>query len=246
MTLTIERLHQHLAPRPMRFYEQVNSTQDIALEWLRQGAPSGAVVICDEQMKGRGRKGRTWHTPPGVALALSVILKPQPAALPHMTMIGALAIAQMIDNVGVQAVTIKWPNDVRINGKKVSGVLPEAIWNGSQLLGVALGMGVNVRVNFDGTELDDIATSVEPAAGRPLDRVTLIAALLERVDYWIQHPSQVYDAWKSRLDTLHQSVTIGEISGYAEDVDQQGRLIVRDENGHLHYITAGDVEANRP
>jgi len=242
MTLTVEKLHYYLAPRPIRFYERVDSTQDIALDWLKQGAPEGAVVICDEQLKGRGRKGRTWHTPPGVALALSVILRPVPDDLSRVTLIGALSIAEMIEETGVEDVTIKWPNDVRINGKKVSGVLPEAVWDGDRLMGVALGMGVNVRVDFSGTDLAEIATSIEPALGRPVDRVGLIATLLDRVDYWTKHTEQVYNAWKSRLDTLGQTVTIDNINGLAEDVDPQGRLIIRDAEGKRHHITAGDVE----
>lgn len=243
MVLTIERLHERLAQRPLRFYEQVNSTQDVALQWLQQGAPAGAVVIADEQLKGRGRQGRIWHTPPGVALALSVILKPSRDQLSQITMLGALAIAETLDGLDAPDVTIKWPNDVRLRGRKVSGVLPEAVWNGEQLSGVALGMGINVRNDFTGTELETAATSIELALEQPVDRMEVLMALLQRIDYWAAVPAtnERFVAWKSRLDTIGQRVTINSLTGTAEAVDKEGALLLRDDAGNLHRILAGDV-----
>ncbi len=241
--MTEQQLQQALQDRPFRYYPQVDSTQDIALAWLRDGAEAGAAVICDEQLKGRGRQGRVWHTPPGVALALSVILKPIPSGMKHITMLGALAIADMLDSLGMQDVTIKWPNDVRLQGRKVCGVLPEAAWDGDRLLGVALGMGVNVRVDFTGTDLEYTAISIEPVLGRTVDRVQLIQTLLQRVDFWSMRlgTPELFEAWKSRLDTLGQMVVVNGISGRAEAVNRDGALLVRDGAGMLHTIIAGDI-----
>ncbi|PJF23359.1 MAG: biotin--[acetyl-CoA-carboxylase] ligase [Phototrophicales bacterium] len=241
--MTEQQLQQALQDRPFRYYPQVDSTQDIALAWLRDGAEAGAAVICDEQLKGRGRQGRVWHTPPGVALALSVILKPIPSGMKHITMLGALAIADMLDSLGMQDVTIKWPNDVRLQGRKVCGVLPEAAWDGDRLLGVALGMGVNVRVDFTGTDLEYTAISIEPVLGRTVDRVQLIQTLLQRVDFWAMRlgTPELFEAWKSRLDTLGQMVVVNGISGRAEAVNRDGALLVRDGAGMLHTIIAGDI-----
>src|SRR5690606_4117303 len=132
----------------LRFYERADSTNDLALAWLREGAPIGAVVIADEQLKGRGRKGRVWHTPPGVALAVSVVLRPPVDALHQVGMVGALAIADVCQQHVPDDVAIKWPNDVQVGGRKVSGILPETAWEADRLLGVVLGMGLNVRVDF--------------------------------------------------------------------------------------------------
>ncbi|HEX2621511.1 MAG TPA: biotin--[acetyl-CoA-carboxylase] ligase, partial [Phototrophicaceae bacterium] len=239
MTLDQTLLAERLASRPLpyRFYHQVDSTNDLAQQWLREGAPSGAVIIADEQLKGRGRKGRFWHTPPGVALAISVILRPEPAALHQVTMLGALAIADLLDELGAADVGIKWANDVLLNGRKVSGVLSEAIWDGDQLIGAVLGRGINVRIDFTATELAQKAISIEPALGVPVNRADLLAKLLARIDYWSDRlgTRALFHDWRGRLVTPGKHVTItddhGTVSGIAQGVDDGGALLVRDDDG---------------
>ncbi len=243
--LTAEELASRLQ-RPMRYFPQVDSTQDLALTWLEESAPTGAVVIADEQLRGRGRNGHTWHTPPDVALALSVILKPRMEALPQVTMLGALAIAQMIEKLipdEPDAIRIKWPNDVKLYGRKVSGILPEAAWRGERLMGVALGMGVNVRVDFAGTALEQTAISLEPALERRIDRLELIVSLLSILDEWSAWlgSDRLWQAWQSRLETIGQTVTVNNITGIAEKVDSDGALFIRDPFNQLHKIIAGDI-----
>jgi BirA family transcriptional regulator, biotin operon repressor / biotin---[acetyl-CoA-carboxylase] ligase len=250
MTLSKERLNELLEDRPVKFKEQTASTQDIALRWLVDGADDGAVVVADEQLAGRGRDGRTWQTPPGVALAFSVILRPASDVISRTVMVGAVAIAEMIEGLGADDVAIKWPNDVLLNGRKVCGILPEAVWDGDQLQGVALGIGVNVRVDFAGTELVGIATSIEAELDVTLDRADVLAKLLERIDYWYERldSPQLLAAWKDRMSMLGQQVTIssvhGDLNGIAEGVDKDGTLLVRDEDGELNRVVAGDVAIN--
>lgn len=247
MELSQQRLDVALQSRAVRFYPQADSTNDLALAWLRDGAASGSVVIADEQLRGRGRKGRTWHTPPGVALAVSVILHPPVTALHQVSMLGALVICELAESLNVPDVAIKWPNDVQINGRKVSGVLPEIAWDGERLLGVVLGMGVNVRVDFSGTEVAQTAVSLETALGQPLDRAQLLAFILRRVDVWSARWGSValLDAWKSRLNTVGQVVTVmgeaGNIHGTAQAVDASGALLVRDDHGAIQRVMAGDI-----
>jgi len=243
MSLLKTNLENALPDRPVRFYPSVDSTQDLALQWLRDGAEAGAVVIADEQRKGRGRHGRFWYTPPGVALALSVVLRPPVRALHQVTMLGALSIYDMLGDLGAEVVTIKWPNDVRLQGRKVSGVLPEAEWDGGKLRGVALGMGINVRVDFSGTEVEQTAISIEPALGRAIDRVEIITLLLRRIDHWALRlgTPEIFDAWKARLETIGQRVTIGAVNGIAEAVDREGALFVRTTDGERVRVLAGDV-----
>lgn len=243
MDLTPERLHAALGSREFRFLPTVTSTQDIAQTWLLADAPPGALVIGDEQTAGRGRSERVWHTPPGVALALSVVLRPSLAALGQVTMLGGLAVAEMLDGIGVTDIGIKWPNDVQLAGRKVSGVLPEAVWEGGRLRGVALGIGVNVRVDFAGTNLEATATSIEPALGRSLDRADLISRLMDRVDHWsawLGTPA-LFRAWERRLNTIGRAVTINGVTGIAEAVDADGALRVRDGAGALHRMVAGEI-----
>ncbi|MEQ8673497.1 MAG: biotin--[acetyl-CoA-carboxylase] ligase [Aggregatilineales bacterium] len=243
MTLTAESLANALNQRPHQFYAQVSSTQDIAFDWLKNDAPAGAVVIADEQVGGRGRQGRGWHNPAGQAIALSMILKPQPSQLSQITMLGALAISDVLRGLGAQDVGIKWPNDVLLNGKKVCGVLPEALWDGDKLRGVVLGMGMNVRVDFTGTELAERAISVETALGKSVERTAIVAQVLVRLDHWrnLLGSEALLQAWKARLVSLSQRVIVGEVTGIAENVDDEGALLIRTEDGILRRVVAGEL-----
>lgn len=240
--LTKTMLQARLGSRPFQFFDVVDSTNDIAMQWLQAGVEAGCVVIADEQLKGRGRMGRTWHTPPGVAIAMSVILKPPVEFANRVSMLGALVVAELCEGVGAKNVGIKYPNDVQIDGRKVCGVLPEAAWDHDQLRGVVLGIGVNVRVQFD-EQLAQTATNLETAAQRDLNRVELIAYLLTRIDTWSAkiYTLDFFSAWKNRLTTIGQRVTIGDMSGVAEDVDSTGVLLVRTANNQLERIIAGDI-----
>jgi BirA family biotin operon repressor/biotin-[acetyl-CoA-carboxylase] ligase len=247
MSLTADNVYKAFSPRPVRYYERVDSTNDLALKWLREGAPPGSVVVADEQVKGRGRLGRTWYTPPGTALILSVILRPVVEQLPQITMLGALAICDLLNHLGAQKVAVKWPNDVLLDGLKVSGILPEAVWTGSHIEGVVLGIGINVRIDFSGTELADGAISIESTLGRPVDRLSALAYLLSRLDKWAAQlgTDTLYCAWRARLVTIGHYVSLGDsehsVSGQAEDVDEMGALLLRDGDGVLHRVLAGDI-----
>ena len=126
-TLTDQRLRAALGARPFRYFPQVGSTNDIARQWALDGAPAGSVVLTDEQLTGRGRFGRVWSAPSCTALLMSVIIRPRAARIPRLTMLGAVAVAEVLEEIAPGKVTLKWPNDVRLEGRKVAGVLPEAI-----------------------------------------------------------------------------------------------------------------------
>jgi BirA family biotin operon repressor/biotin-[acetyl-CoA-carboxylase] ligase len=247
MLLTEKALVERLYPRPVRFYPQIGSTNTVALEWMARGAIDGAIVVADEQIQGKGRLGRAWHTPAGTALIVSVILHPQVDQLSQITMLGALAIYDMVKRLGIESVGIKWPNDILLNERKMSGILPEAVWGNSQLVGVVLGMGINVRIDFSKTELADTAISIEPVAGRRVERLDLLVDLLAQVDYWSKRlgSDELFETWKNRLVTLGQNVHIKtankEIIGWAEDVDRDGGLLVRHENSQIERVIAGDI-----
>lgn len=246
MTLSTKLLEERLT-RPFKYFERVESSNDEAKAWLAAGAPEGAVVIVNEQTRGRGRLGRHWHTPPNVALALSLILKPDSALLPRLNMAAALSVYDLARECGCEVVGIKWPNDVQVNGLKVSGVLPEAMWEAGELRGAVLGIGVNVRADFSGTALRESAISLEDVVKRRLDRVELIATLLRRIDHWycrIATPT-LFSTWKSRLNTLGQTVTVDGVKGVALDVNAEGALLIRDENGHIRQTDAADLSIQR-
>lgn len=247
MALSESLVQAALAPRAVRFYDVADSTNDIARTWLHAGAPDGAAVVADEQRRGRGRMGRIWQTPPGAALAVSIVLYPPPAALPRLSMLAAQAVCEVVESLGVDAVQIKWPNDVQIGGRKVSGVLVEAEWERDRLLGAVAGIGLNVSVDFSGTALAESAVSLADVLGSPPDRLELLAALLARVDYWYARLGSpaLHERWRARLATLGQRVTVAgpaePVVGVAEDVDASGALLVRDAAGTLRRVVAGDI-----
>ncbi len=242
MTLSDERLAKTL-PAPFRYYERIGSTNDVALDWLQRGAPEGAVVIADEQFAGRGRRGKSWQTPPGTALALSVVLRPRASWLSRVTMLGGLAVCELADKLGCEDIGIKWPNDVQIAGKKVSGILCEATWSGERLCGAVLGIGLNVRTDFQGTALATTATSLESAIGSRLDRAQLAGDLTNRILHWQRRieSDALFESWRSRLNVLGQLVNAGGVTGKALDVTADGELLVVDDRGLRHTVNAGEL-----
>jgi len=242
MTLSTDILQEKLT-HPFQYFDSVDSTNDIAKQWLQDGAQSGSVVIGNEQRKGRGRKGRTWYTPPDVALAISVILKPPKQYISRINIIGALSVYDLAEHVGCQNIGIKWPNDVQINERKVSGILPEAVWDGDKLLGIVLGMGINVRNDFSDTEIADIATTLESESGTSLNRADLIAYLMQRIDMWYERipADALFITWKNRLNMLGQQVKIDKLEGLAVGVESDGALLVQDKDKQMQRVLAGDV-----
>ena len=247
MAWTAEQVQAALAPREARFLPITDSTNDAARDWLRAGAPAGAAVVADAQRRGRGRLGRAWQTPPGAALAVSVILRPSPAELPGLSMLAAAAACDLLERLGCADVGIKWPNDVQLGGRKVCGVLVETDWEQDRLLGAVVGIGLNVRVDFSGTELAAAAVSLADALDSVPERLDLLVGLLAGVDYWRARlgTRALYDTWRARLTTVGRSVTVagqgGPVAGVAEGVDAQGALLVRDAAGALRRVVAGDI-----
>lgn len=241
---------QAVGGRPFRYFAQVSSTNNVAQKWAQEGAPAGAVVIANEQTNGRGRLGRLWETPPGQAIAMSIVLRPEidPRYVQRLTILGALAVAEVLANyVEAGVLRLKWPNDVMLSGRKVCGVLAEAFWQGNELQAVILGIGINVRVDFANTSLAEIATSLEDHAIKPVSRLLLIHQVLQRVDAWLEklHDDALVSTWKTWLDTLGQRVHIqlpgGLVEGTAHDVDNAGALLIIDDAGRQHLIMTGDI-----
>ena len=241
MDLTPERLRERLGARPFEFHPQIGSTNDRAMAWLDEGVAGGAVVLADEQVSGRGRMQRTWYAPPGAALMVSYSLRPPPDSLGFVGMMGALAVCETVESLGVRA-GIKWPNDVQIDGRKLCGVLPESAWQGANLLGAVLGIGINVRIDFRNTQFAATAISLETVVGA-VDRIDLLVKLLERLDYWSARldSDALSESWRDRLAMLGQRVSVNGVEGIAETVDRQGALLVREDSGVLQRMIAGDI-----
>ena len=233
----------------VRYFHQVGSTNDIALDWASQGGPDLGLVIADEQSAGRGRGGRRWHTPPGAALALSLIILPKNwetnLLLARATALGALAVCDALDSglgIGTQLkAEVKWPNDVLVNGQKIAGVLAEAQWEGNQLKALVLGIGINIAPYSvpPADLLNYPATCLEAVAGKKVGRLVILHAVLEALI--IRRPTlsspEFIRAWESRLAFRQTSVRLVIESG----VIHEGTLLGLSPEGFLRlHSTAGE------
>jgi BirA family biotin operon repressor/biotin-[acetyl-CoA-carboxylase] ligase len=243
-------------------HHSIGSTNDRARELAAQGTPEIALVAADEQLAGRGRQGRSWYTPPGTALAFSLLTRPAIAAQQAMrlTMLAGLAAVEGIEYTTGLRLDLKWPNDVVFRSEsrwwKVGGILTECAFQGDDVAYAVIGIGLNVNVDFSQQrELRASATSLMHLAGRELDRWAVLKAV---VAAWIDRYAEIADAdclretWAARLINLRQNirVTLNDqiIEGYAEGVDTDGALLLRTDDQTVRRLLSGDVtlhELNR-
>ena len=250
-------LNTHDVGQVLHWSEELGSTNDRAKELADEGAEHGEVVIAESQTAGRGRRGRTWVSPPRKNLYFSVVLRPDltPSRAAELTLVGSLALCDALRQAGVAA-GIKWPNDLLASGRKIAGILTELAAEPDQVHWVVLGAGVNVNMRPEDfpAELRGEATSVLIERGHPAPRALLAAACLTALEDWIDRHAEegfgvVRDAWRARSVTLGREVVVQaegrELIGTAEDIDDTGALLVRTRAG-IERITAGDVKLVRP
>jgi BirA family biotin operon repressor/biotin-[acetyl-CoA-carboxylase] ligase len=229
------------------YHTRLASTMDTARQAALASAPEGTVVLAEEQKAGRGRLKRAWLSPAG-CLTLSVVLYPEMRFLPFLVMVAALAVADTVEETGLKA-EIKWPNDILINGKKVSGILIETGIREGEPNYVVIGIGLNVNLNpVDCPEIRESATSLMAESGEKVARIPTLQTLLVRLEYWYQallKSEPVFASWRRRLTTLGKTVQVlaGSVryQGVAEGVAPDGALLLRLESGQLIKLPAGDV-----
>lgn len=242
-------LARRIIGRRIHHYDLIGSTMDEAWRLAAEGAVEGTVVIAEEQTAGRGRFNRAWVSPRGENLSFSVILLPPASQLPYMNMAATLAVARTVADCANLQPTIKWPNDVRVGGLKISGILIETSIESEDAVCSIIGIGVNV--NFDPSlyaEIADISTSLYRETGQRRNRTPVLRALLEHFDdayAAVRAGKSLTSDWSAMLDTLGRVVSLRSqhetIEGVAESVDEQGNLLVRLADGTLHTATAGEV-----
>ncbi|MDB4929053.1 MAG: birA [Myxococcaceae bacterium] len=233
---------------PLVLKALTGSTNDDARALAHQGAGHGAAVLADAQTAGRGRLGRTWTSPPGDNLYLSIVWR---AGLdrvdPPLLALGAgLAVSEALDEYTPSPTAVKWPNDVRHGGKKLAGLLAEAIYRGTNPSAVVLGLGVNVRGDAMPAELAAIATSLRLVRGADLDRAAVLRSLLDRLDATLGALcADGFGAVRRRLldrcETIGARVTAGEVTGTAIDLDPTGAIVIRDDRGAVHTVRSGEL-----
>lgn len=250
---SLQKILAPLSLGGLRYFDSIGSTNDEALAWATEDALDFSLVIADEQTTGRGRAGRQWVTPRGTALAFSLILRSvrtegseqkvesaEEAITPTLfTGLGAIAIVDALQARGLSP-QIKWPNDVLLNGKKVAGILTEAVWTGDALDAIVIGIGVNALTgsNPPDDELYFPATNLESEIGSPLQREELLRDILSALSAWQTKIStgELKIAWEEnlafrgkqvRVERGSEEPLIGQVMGLEEDGSL--RLFINDK-----------------
>jgi len=243
-SLAPEIVTPHLEGRfgkPYLYEPECVSTQQVL---LGSGLPEGAVAVTDHQTGGRGRLGRVWEEPAGTSVLVSVLLRPPPERrLPELSLVAALAAAEMVEGAVALAAQIKWPNDVMLNRRKVAGIL-------SELEGetVVVGIGVNVNQTREQLPLESPTepASLRTATGTTYDRAALLGSLLVRFE-------RMYDVWGEKgLDGLYgglgardflrgRRITVDGRQATAVQILRDGRLEIETDGHVLETIESGEV-----
>ncbi|MGC8874421.1 MAG: biotin--[acetyl-CoA-carboxylase] ligase [Chloroflexia bacterium] len=238
--------------RQMLHFGRVGSTNEVARRLARQGAPEGLLVWAEEQTAGRGRSGRRWEAPWGSALLVSLLLRPRflpPERAFLLSALASLAIGEAVETLTGLPAEVKWPNDILVNGRKCCGILLELEATRHGIDAAVLGWGLNVNVRFEGA-LAETATSLAEQLDRPLPRLPLLVACLERLETRYHalragRYGEVWHEWRARLRMLGKCVRVcsseGAFVGEAVDVETDGALLVRRGDGTLMRVVAGDV-----
>jgi len=246
--LITDGLETKFVGRRVIYYPRLASTMEVAKRQARLGAAEGTVVIAGEQTAGKGRIGRVWLSPEG-SLALSIILYPRLVYLPSLIMLASLAVVHSIEAATGLKAQIKWPNDVLVNGRKVCGILIESDVQGDTVVYAIIGIGVNVNLRLsDVPEISSFATSLSDELGRDVSLLSLIRRLLAEVEglyLALLAGGSIYEEWRDSLVTLGRKVRVesgkNKYEGIAESVARDGSLLLRQANGSLTKIVAGDV-----
>ena len=241
-------LFTRIVGRRLLYYPELSSTMDEAGKLGEGDTEEGAVVVAEIQSAGRGRQGRSWVSQPG-NLLVSVLFRPSLDALPFISIIGGIAAARAVRKVTGLEVNIKWPNDLLIGGRKVAGILAESAIAGDTVWYAVLGVGMNVSLDTDQTEeIATFATSINAAAGQEVPRADLLRQFLMDLDALYLALAQgisPIEEWQGLLSTTGQRLmaTWGNdtYNGVAEGTDPMGNLLLRQDDGSLLTLTAGDV-----
>lgn len=238
----------------IEYFDEVGSTQRIAAEMAEQGAAQGSIVIAERQNAGRGRMGRKWHSPPGVNLYATIILRPTIplAEVPRLSLVAGVAAAEALEMAAPGIVALKWPNDVWLNGRKAGGIIAEAVTDpsrGLQCVLLGIGLNLNLAARDIPPDLRDKATSVLVATGYPCDRVGIASALLQKLNTrYMETERQGFAAvrplWERYSALTGRIVTVADgaarMTGTVTGIDSDGALMLDTVEGPVRILT-GDV-----
>jgi BirA family biotin operon repressor/biotin-[acetyl-CoA-carboxylase] ligase len=240
--------------RRILFSKNVDSTNDWAKQLANYGAEEGTVAVAETQSCGRGRLARDWISPVG-GLWFSIVLRPKTSAADaaKLVFVVSLAVAKVLDKTHGLKTETKWPNDVLVGGRKVCGILAEMKTAGNVVDFVVVGIGVNANFNVEDAlpaALKNTATSLRRELGREVSLGALLRVLLEKIEWFYDRFvnegfGPILNEWKKYANFLGHKIEVTcleeRASGVALDVDNDGALILRLEDGVVARLFAGDI-----
>lgn len=252
-----ERIEALLSPSctwDIHWYDTITSTNDVLKQMALHGAPEGTVLIAGHQTGGRGRRGRSFLSPPGVGIYLSALIRPgcKPDQLMHLTCAVAEAMCDAVEKAAGFRPGIKWTNDLVYQKRKLSGILTELSFGPDGTVSHAvIGIGINCcqRLQDFPREIQDIAGSLAMVTGEEIDRAKVAAAMTASLEQMNQKlltdKKGILDAYRRDCMTIGQQISVvrgDEIRrGKALDVDEDGALIVRYDSGETAAVNSGEV-----
>jgi len=238
--------------REIVVFSRTDSTNTSAKSMALEGAPEGTLVLADTQSGGRGRKGRNWYSPTRDGLYASIVLRPRLllSQAGRIPIFASLAVAETLVSLGLPGVTIKWPNDILVRGKKIAGILTEVGAEMDAVDYIIIGVGINISMPGFPANLQESATSFFIETGKAVLRdmvLTRYLALFEHSYgfYGIGIKGDLLTRWRNLSGVIGRDVLVENAglmsSGIAEDLDEDGALIVLDSRGERIRVTSGDV-----
>lgn len=240
--------------RKVMYFDSISSTNDKAKELATLGEGEGAVIIAEEQTKGKGRLGKNWISPKGKGIWMSIILRPDinPVHASKVTQVAAAAVSTSISKMGIKNL-IKWPNDIVVGNKKVCGILTEMSGELNRINYIVVGIGINVNIDIEElpNEVKEIATSLKEEYGERISRKKLTAEILNNFEELYKELVKENKISKSIQICRQYSAILGkeirvimrgeEIRGKAIDLTEEGELLIKDKEGKVQKIISGEV-----
>ena len=252
-TLDIEEIQSHLKDAPIGhrviYFSEVTSTMDVANQEALGGSEEGVVVLAEEQTAGRGRFRRNWISAAGKNLSFSVVLYPNSWASARIAIAATVAVVRAIRQITGLEPSVKWPNDVLLDGKKVAGILVETTFQSNAVRHAILGIGINVNLD-PSAKLDQgyAATCLASELGKWVSRHDILEVVLEELGMVyaeLKGWAYTWEEWQAAMETLGRSVRVrwGDQleQGIAQRVDSVGNLVVQRADGSMVTLSAGDV-----
>lgn len=248
-----KHLKTRWAGQSLVFCDTVDSTNDEAKRQAESGAPHGTLVAAEVQSCGKGRRGRSWESPKGSGVWMSLLLRPkfEPCHASMLTLVAAMAVEDAVRNLTGICAGIKWPNDIVVNGRKLCGILTEMSTDADEIQYVIVGIGINVNMSEFPEEIRETATSLKIAAGREIDRSKLAAEVMLSWEHYYEIFLETLDLSRMKADYNKFLVNTGRevrvlapkksYTGISQGINDVGELLVELPDGEIREVLSGEV-----